>query len=72
MRKCGECAFFKRYRVIGQPHPDVYGECRRFPPLRILAITVGESPAGWAQVIDTDWCGEFALRPRKKGEKPRG
>ena len=45
-QRCKDCRWFLRY--TGQ---DI-GQCRRYPPTQ-------NTEAGWLEVSDFDWCGEY-------------
>ena len=46
-QRCKDCRWFLRY--TGQE----IGQCRRYPPTQ-------NTEAGWLEVSDFDWCGEYA------------
>ena len=46
-QRCRDCRWFLRY--TGQQ----IGQCRRYPPTQ-------NTEAGWLEVSDFDWCGEYA------------
>ena len=46
-QRCKDCRWFLRY--TGQE----IGQCRRYPPTE-------NTDAGWLEVSDFDWCGEYA------------
>ena len=46
-QRCKDCRWFLRY--TGQE----IGQCRRYPPTE-------NTDAGWLEVSDFDWCGEWA------------
>ena len=46
-QRCRDCRWFLKY--TGQE----IGQCRRYPPTE-------NTDAGWLEVSDFDWCGEYA------------
>lgn len=55
-RTCGDCKYERG------------GTCHRFPP--IIHFDAG-TRCTWPEVLASDWCGEFAIRPHA-GEPGQG
>lgn len=58
---CGLCRWFSKDEFAKQAL--VYGQCRRFPPVRgTRENDVAGEPFCWPIVEEDDWCGEFSQR----------
>lgn len=66
--RCGTCRYFFEVKPSDRS-PDREGECRRFPPVRVLDTRTPTDLMAWAQPITLAalWCGEW--RSAKSNEE---
>ena len=61
MERCRECRFW-HFDDLEPKQALTYGECRRFPPVRVQSYEA-LSPleeSSWPLVEEEEWCGEFS------------
>ena len=58
--RCADCAYFDRAHLV---QPATFQGTTRFP----ATARCKRAAPPWPLVTDTDWCGQFAPKPRPTG-----
>lgn len=64
-RRCQHCRYWHRPIDVATGRyvmSLIRGECRRYPPTRIVTMKRGNSsvePPAWPETVNDQWCGEW-------------